>query len=161
MPRGNYLASGIEHTERGAPTATGEVHARMNEKRIHKFRSLQDRRDLFWTEGHPDAPIALVSWGSVAGVAIEARRLAEAEGIKAKLIVPKLLYPVVEAVFTDFFASVRRGLVIEQSHLGQYWRVLKMFVDVPAGVGSLAKSGSNPILPREVVQRLRDLAASL
>ncbi len=41
MPGGNYLAAGIEHTESGAPTASGEVHARMNEKRIRKLEPLQ------------------------------------------------------------------------------------------------------------------------
>ena len=47
MPGGNYLASGIEHNERGAPTASGALHARMNEKRIRKLDPLKRRRDLF------------------------------------------------------------------------------------------------------------------
>ena len=67
MPGGNYLASGIEHNELGRPTASGEMHARMNEKRFRKFNPLKNRRDLFVVEGDPDAPIGLVSWGSVAG----------------------------------------------------------------------------------------------
>ena len=104
MPGGNYLAAGIEHNELGHPTASGELHARMNEKRFHKLNPLKNRRDLFVIEGDPDAPIGLVSWGSVAGVAREALRLAQAEGIHAKLLVPKLLYPVAEPVFQDFFA---------------------------------------------------------
>src|SRR6185369_9169774 len=69
---GNYLASGIEHDEHGAPTASGEVHARMTAKRLAKLEPLQRRRDLFLEAGSPDAPLALVSWGSVAGVAREA-----------------------------------------------------------------------------------------
>src|SRR6185295_7927640 len=43
---GNYLASGIEHNERGAPTASGQIHERMNEKRIRKLAPLKARRDL-------------------------------------------------------------------------------------------------------------------
>ncbi len=69
MAGGNYLAAGIEHNELGRPTASGEMHARMNEKRFRKFNPLKNRRDLFVVEGDPDAPIGLVSWGSVAGVA--------------------------------------------------------------------------------------------
>src|ERR1039458_2834127 len=109
MPGGNYLASGIEHNEVGRPTASGEMHARMNEKRFRKFNPLKNRRNLFVVEGDPEAPIGLVSWGSVAGVAREALRLAQAEGLHVKLLVPKLLYPVVETVYQDFFASVQRG----------------------------------------------------
>ena len=72
MEGGNYLASGIEHNEKGAPTANGEMHARMNDKRIRKLRPLQDRKDLFEITGDPAAPIALVAWGSLAGLAAEA-----------------------------------------------------------------------------------------
>jgi 2-oxoglutarate ferredoxin oxidoreductase subunit alpha len=151
---GNYLASGIEHTERGAPTANGEIHARMNEKRMRKLNPLKARRDLFHIEGHHDAPVALVAWGSLGGVALEALRMAEARGIRAKVLVPRLLYPVSEEVYQDFFASVKRGLVVEQSHQGQLHRIIRMYVDVPRGVESLARSGSNPIAPSEVLARI-------
>jgi 2-oxoglutarate ferredoxin oxidoreductase subunit alpha len=161
MVGGNYLASGIEHNELGQPTASGEMHARMNEKRFRKFNPLKNRRDLFVVEGDPDAPIGLVSWGSVAGVAREALRLAQAEGLHAKLLVPKLLYPVAEPVYQDFFASVSRGLFIEQSFQGQLYRLVRMFVDLPALVKPLARSGSNPIQPAEVLERLREMVVAL
>ncbi len=154
LPGGNYLASGIEHNERGAPTASGEVHARMNEKRIRKLDPLKRRRDLFEVEGDDQAPFALVAWGSLAGVAREALRLAHKQGIRVKLLVPKLVFPVAEEVYADFFRNVRSGFVIEQSHQGQLYRILRMYVNVPAGVQSLARSGSNPILPVAIVDRL-------
>jgi 2-oxoglutarate/2-oxoacid ferredoxin oxidoreductase subunit alpha len=53
------------------------------------------------------------------------------------------------------------GLVVEQSYLGQLWRLLKMFVDVPAGVEPFARPGAVPISPDEIVARLRQLAATL
>jgi 2-oxoglutarate/2-oxoacid ferredoxin oxidoreductase subunit alpha len=158
---GNYLASGIEHNERGAPTASGEVHERMNEKRIRKLEPLKRRRDLFEVEGDMQAPVCLVSWGSVAGAAREAFEAARDEGIHVKLLVPKLLFPVAEEVYAEFFGSVRAGLVVEQSHQGQLYRILRMYANVPAGVHSLAKSGSNPILPASIVERLRKLVLGL
>ena len=161
MPKGNYLASGIEHNEAGAPTANGEMHARMNEKRLRKFRPLLDRRDLFIIDGPPDAPIALISWGSVAGVAIEALQIAQRQGMKVKLLVPKLMFPVSEAIYADFFLSVKRGLVVEQNHQAQLFRLMRMYVDVPRGIQTLAKSGSNPITPLEVVDRLNQITLAL
>ncbi len=161
LPGGNYLASGIEHDEQGSPTAGGEAHARMNEKRIAKLRPLETRRDLFLLEGDEDAPVGLVSWGSVAGAAREALLLARAEGLKVKLLVPTLLFPVAEGVYRDFFASVERGFVVEQSHQGQLRRLLRMFVDLPKGVASLAKSGSNPITPEEILERVREAVMEL
>jgi 2-oxoglutarate ferredoxin oxidoreductase subunit alpha len=161
MQGGNYLASGIEHNDQGAPTAKGEVHARMNEKRIRKFSSLKQRRDLFLIEGDPDAKIGLISWGSVAGVAREALETARERGMKVKLLIPLLLYPVAEEIYTDFFAGLKKGLVIEQSHQGQLYRILRMFVDVPHGVESLCKSGANPILAEEIVNRLQTMILDL
>ncbi|HLH53593.1 MAG TPA: 2-oxoacid:acceptor oxidoreductase subunit alpha [Verrucomicrobiae bacterium] len=161
MPGGNYLAAGIEHNESGRPTASGEMHALMNEKRFRKFHSLRTRRDLFTIEGDPGAPIGLVSWGSVAGVAMEALQMALEEGIRAKLLVPRLLYPVAEPVYQDFFASVKRGLFVEQSFQGQLFRLVRMYVDLPSGIKSLARSGSNPIHASEVLERLRELVVSI
>ncbi len=161
MPGGNYLASGIEHTHTGAPTATGSVHAEMTAKRFRKFEPLKQRRDLFFEYGQHGAPLALVSWGSVAGVAQEALELARREGLKVKLLVPKLLYPVPEEIYRAFFASVHGGLVVEQSYQGQLYRLLKMFVDVPKGMEPFAKASAVPISPEELVTRLKHLAVEL
>jgi 2-oxoglutarate ferredoxin oxidoreductase subunit alpha len=41
MKGGSYLAAGIEHNEAGAPTSSGEMHAKMNDKRLRKLSPLQ------------------------------------------------------------------------------------------------------------------------
>ncbi|HUL54306.1 MAG TPA: 2-oxoacid:acceptor oxidoreductase subunit alpha [Opitutaceae bacterium] len=158
MPGGNYLAAGIEHDERGAPTANGEMHAGMNDKRLKKMAPLRQRRDLFVQEGDPRAPVGLISWGSVAGVALEALALAQAEGLPVKLLLPKLLYPVAEEVYQDFFAGMRTCVVVEQSHQGQLYRLIRMWTSVPPEFHSLARSGSNPFTPAGVLAEIRTLA---
>jgi 2-oxoglutarate ferredoxin oxidoreductase subunit alpha len=161
MEGGTYLASGIEHTESGAPTNSGTVHQRMNDKRTKKLDPLKDRKDLFEITGNPDAPLALVAWGSVAGVCREALAMAQAEGLDVKLLVPYLLYPVAEATYEGFFASVHKGLIIEQTHLGQFHKLLRMHLDLPKGVRSLARGGANPFLPGEIVVALHKLLSEL
>ena len=158
---GNYLGAGIEHNEHGDPTASGSVHARMNEKRFRKLNSLRRREDLFTIEGERESPLALISWGSTAGVCREAMQLAAEKGLKVKLLVPRLLYPVNEDLYRSFFTSVQAGLVVEQSHQGQLYRLLRMFVDVPADVRSFCRSGANPFRPLEIVEHLRNLVLSL
>ena len=160
MKGGNYLAAGIEHDERGAPTASGEMHAGMNDKRLKKMDPLRQRRDLFVLEGDPHATVGLISWGSVAGVALEAMALAKAEGLKIKLLLPRLLYPVAEPVYQDFFAGMRRCLVVEQSHQGQLYRLIRMWTSVPPEFHSLARSGSNPFMPAGVLAEIRELVRS-
>ncbi len=158
---GNYLCAGIEHNEDGAPTASGVVHAQMNDKRFRKFAPLQRRKDLFVLEGDPMAPLALISWGSSAGVCREALQLALADGLRAKVLIPLLLFPVAEEIYREFLASVRAGLVVEQSHQGQLYRILRMYIDFPAEVQSMCRSGASPFRPREIATRLREMTFGL
>jgi 2-oxoglutarate ferredoxin oxidoreductase subunit alpha len=161
MRGGNYQGAGIEHNEHGNPTASGKMHAAMNDKRFRKLAPLRLRRDLFHIQGHESARLGLVAWGSIAGVCREAFERATAEGLDVKLLVPWLVYPVAEDVYRSFFASVRAGFVVELSHQGQLHKILRMYVDLPAGVTSFCRSGANPIQPREIVALLRNAAASL
>ena len=64
----------------------------------------------------------------------------------------------VNEVYAEFFASVEAGLVLELSHQGQLYRILRMHVDVPKGVVPFARSGANPFRPSEVLARLESLA---
>ena len=158
---GNYQGAGIEHNEQGNPTASGKVHAAMNDKRFRKLAPLKRRKDLFHIDGDPSATLALVSWGSIAGVCREAYLSAVAEGLSVKLLVPWLVYPVAEEIYREFFASVKAGLVVEASHQGQLYRIIRMFVDVPSGVTSFCRDGANPIQPGDVLVNLRAAAMGL
>jgi hypothetical protein len=75
--------------------------------------------------------------------------------------VPYLLHPVAEEVYHEFFASVRAGLVVELSHQGQLYRLLRMFVDVPAGMRQMTSSGANPFLPVAIANKLTKAALGL
>ncbi len=158
-PGGNYLASGIEHNEEGAPTQSGVVHERMLQKRFRKFDALQRRRDLIEIEGDLDAPIGVIAWGSVAGVCREAVAIARENGLPVKLLVPRLIYPVIEKVYEEFFASARHGLVVEQSFQGQLYRLLRMYVNVPDGFISLARPGANPLIASQIARKLEQIAS--
>ncbi len=158
MKGGSYLAAGIEHDELGAPNSNGAMHAQMNEKRLRKLEPLKRRADLFAIEGDAEAALGLIAWGSVAGIAREAAAAALAEGIPVKVLVPTLLYPVAEEIYRGFFAGLDRCLVIEQSQQGQLYRILRMWTRVPENFILLAKSGANPIAPREVLEQIRRLA---
>jgi 2-oxoglutarate ferredoxin oxidoreductase subunit alpha len=122
---------------------------------------LRKRDDLFRIEGEASAPLALVSWGSSAGVCREALALAAAQGLRVKLLVPYLLYPINEGLYRRFFATVKAGLVVEQSYLGQLYRLLRMMLDVPAGLKSFGRSGASPFSPAEIVRELQSHALAL
>jgi 2-oxoglutarate ferredoxin oxidoreductase subunit alpha len=53
---------------------------------------------------------------------------------------------------------MRRCLVVEQSHQGQLYRLIRMWTSVPSEFHSLARSGSNPFTPAAVLAEIRQLA---
>ena len=151
-----YQTGGLEHDEKSNLSTSGANHERMNRKRFEKLSPLQEREDLFDIEGPSDAPLGLIAWGSRAGAALEAARLAREEGLPVKTLVPRLLYPVVEKVYRSFFSSLRAGFVIEQSYQGQLFRLLRMYLDLPPGLQSLKRSGGEPIAVNEILEKLRE-----
>ena len=56
---------------------------------------------------------------------------------------------------------MKAGLFIEQSFQGQLYRLVRMFVDLPAMIKPMARSGSNPFQPVEVLERLREMVLAL
>jgi uncharacterized protein YifE (UPF0438 family) len=56
---------------------------------------------------------------------------------------------------------VQRGLFIEQSYQAQLYRIVRMNVDLPAHVKAFSRSGSNTILPSEVLERLREMIVAI
>jgi 2-oxoglutarate ferredoxin oxidoreductase subunit alpha len=159
MEGGAYLASGIEHNEAGSPVSGGEMHKKMLEKRFNKFRPLHHRRDLFFIEGDPEATIGMISWGSTAGVCREALAIARKKrNLAVKLLVPRLVFPVIEEIYREFLSGLNSGLVVEQSFQGQFYRLLRMYVDVPSSIESMTHAGAQPFRPDEIALRLEQLA---
>jgi len=158
MLGGNYLGAGIEHNEKGDPTASGAMHAKMTDKRFRKFDSLRARRDLIQLAGPADAELCLISWGSVAGVAREAVGILGRRGIACRLIQPTLLWPLPVDHWKELLAPIRAGLVVEQSYQGQFYRMLRMELDLPTLLRPFARVGANPFSATEVAEALAQCA---
>ena len=162
MKGGNYLASGIEHNERGRPDGQRR-DARADERQAPPQagpaeaapRSVRHR-------GRRRRPLGLISWGSVAGVALEALRARPARGPQGQAADPEAALPGGRGDLPGLLRlACRRGLVVEQSHQGQLYRIIRMYVDVPRGH---AVAGQERLQPdhrrREVVERLRKIGRS-
>ena len=51
--------------------------------------------------------------------------------------------------------------MVEQSYLGQLYRILRMHIDVPATVASFCRSGAAPFAAAEIVAKLEQDAIEL
>ncbi|MBC7950711.1 MAG: 2-oxoacid:acceptor oxidoreductase subunit alpha [Rhodospirillaceae bacterium] len=151
-PGCQYTADGLEHTETGLPSSQASDHFAQSDKRLGKLTA-HDFGD-HWATIEGDGDMAVVTWGSCTGAAREAIARARADGVHAKLISPRLLYPIRPEHMAKALAGVKKVLVVELSHLGQFRRYLRgEYEDFPASQ-SLHRAGPLPIRPGEIHKRL-------
>lgn len=151
---GQYTADGLTHTERGVPTSRAEDHGAQLDKR-------RDKLDRFaygdhWASIEGDSDTAVITWGSLTGAAREGIDRAREDGFAAKLIAPRLLFPVRPEQFAAALEGVKRVLVVEQSHGAQFHRYLRAHYELPGEVCVLHRPGPLPIKPGEIHRDLLD-----
>lgn len=151
-PGCQYTADGLEHTETGLPSSQANDHSTQQDKRLRKLTGFE-YGDL-WATVEGEGDIAVMCWGSCVGAAREAIARAAADGVKARLIAPRLLYPTRPEVMAKALEGVKKVLVVELSHLGQFHRYLKGEYDLPAEILQIKRGGPLPIRPNEIHSRL-------
>jgi 2-oxoglutarate ferredoxin oxidoreductase subunit alpha len=147
-----YTADGLEHTETGTPTSQAADHSMQLDKRLRKLTGFDYGNHWATVEGEGD--IAVITWGSCTGAAREAIARAKAEGVNARLISVRLLYPTRAEHLAAALKGVKKILVVEQSHLGQFTRYLRGEYDLPVKPEQLSRPGPLPMRPGEIHARL-------
>src|SRR5450830_952262 len=75
---------------------------------------------------------------------------AAADGIKVRMIAPRLLTPIQPERLAAALAGVKRILVVEQTHGGQFNKFLRAHYDLPAPVRVFNRPGPLPITAGEI-----------
>ena len=81
--------------------------------------------------------------------------MAAEEGLHARHISLRLLYPPQRKRMAKLLEGVKRLIVVEQTESGQFYRYLKSWFDLPEVVVSCRRPGPRPITPRQVLRALR------
>jgi len=145
---GQYTADGLTHSERATPTSGAADHLAQLDKR-------RDKLDCFnygdhWASIEGSGDLAVITWGSLTGAAREAVALAAADEIKARFIALRLLAPVQPKQMAAALEGVKRILVVEQTHGGQFNKFLRAHFDLPAPVRTFNRPGPLPITAGEI-----------
>jgi 2-oxoglutarate ferredoxin oxidoreductase subunit alpha len=128
------------------------------DKRARKLTQLDPGEA--WADIEGDGELAVVTFGSCTGPVREAFERARADGLRARLVSIRLLSPVQPARLAKALAGVKRVLVVEQNHSGQFLRYLRSEYDLPGEVASLRRPGPLPFRPDEIHRRLLDWKAA-
>ena len=154
-----HTIDGLEHDEHALPSSRVEDHAAQLEKRRRKLFRMEEWPDAdmaHWAEVQGSGEVAVITWGSSAGPAREAIRLAAEEGLHARHISMRLLFPPQRKRLSKLLEGVKRLVVVEQTHSGQFHHYLKSWFDLPEVVISCRRPGPRPITPRQVLRALRE-----
>jgi 2-oxoglutarate ferredoxin oxidoreductase subunit alpha len=151
-----YTADGLEHNERGIPSSQAADHLAQMDKRARKLAQLDAGEG--WASIEGDGEIALLTFGSCTGPVREAVARARADGVAARLISLRLLSPAQPERLTAALAGVKRVLVVEQNHSGQFLRYLRGEYELPGEIASLRRPGPLPFRPAEIHHRLLEWA---
>jgi 2-oxoglutarate/2-oxoacid ferredoxin oxidoreductase subunit alpha len=156
-----HTADGLEHNEFGTPSSQASDHLAQMDKRNRKLT--QFNYGDHWADiedsrvGAGDT--AIITWGSSTGPAREALDRYSAAGGKARLISVRLIAPVQPEKMAAALHGMRRVLVVEQSHSGQFYRMLRAFYDLPAEARSLHQGGPLAFGPGQILDQLNAWSA--
>jgi 2-oxoglutarate/2-oxoacid ferredoxin oxidoreductase subunit alpha len=149
-----YTADGLEHNERGIPSSQSADHATQLAKRERKLT--QHDYGSQWAQIEGEGDTAVITFGSCTGPVREALARAAKDGLKARLVSMRLLAPAQPRRLAKALEGVKRVLVVEQNHSGQFHRYLRSDFDLPGEVRSLHRPGPLPIGPGEVYRQLME-----
>ena len=150
-----YTADGLEHSPRGTPSTQAAHHQEQLDKRQRKL--LQFDYGPFWADIAGDGGIAILTWGSVTGAAMEAAERLRKGGVAVKVIAMRLLSPALPDRLADALVGVDRVLVVEQSHSQQFLHYLRGHFALPARTRPHARPGPVSIRPAEIMAAVDDL----
>jgi 2-oxoglutarate ferredoxin oxidoreductase subunit alpha len=151
---GQYTADGLTHNPRGTPTSGEGDHRAQLDKRRDKLE--QFNYGAHWGTVEGDGDFAIVTWGSLTAAVREAIERAAADGIKTRLVAPRLLLPTRPEQMAKALEGVKRILVVEQTHGGQFHRYLRAHYDLPAPVRVFHRPGPLPITAGEVHRAIKE-----
>ncbi|HUK04786.1 MAG TPA: 2-oxoacid:acceptor oxidoreductase subunit alpha [Burkholderiales bacterium] len=157
-PGTTYTADGLEHNERGTPSSQASDHLAQVEKRARKLARF-DPGDA-WASVEGDGDTAILTFGSCTGPAREALERARAGGRRLRLISVRLLAPAQPERLKRALQGVRRVLVVEQNHSGQFLRALRADWELQSETHSLRRPGPLPFRPGEILAALDKLQRS-
>jgi 2-oxoglutarate ferredoxin oxidoreductase subunit alpha len=147
-PGTTYTADGLEHNEKGTPSSQASDHLAQMDKRARKLAQLDPGEAWATVEGEGET--ALVTFGSCTGPAREALARLKAAGEKVRLVSLRMLAPAQPARLARALEGVKRVLVLEQNHTGQFLKYLRAEYGLPFEVKSLRRPGPLPFRPAEI-----------
>ncbi len=152
-----YNITGLCHDETGFPTNDSK---KIEANILHLTEKIERHRAeiIRWKEFRlDDAAIAVFAYGAVARSARRAVIEAREAGIKAGLFEPLTLWPFPSEAILEVAGRVK-AFVAAEMNLGQMAREVELAAKCRAEVHRECRVDGDPITPRQILERIKELA---
>ena len=122
QPGGEHWLTGVEHTVEGRVNEDPLIREQMVEKRARKLARAAHEipaEEKLRIYGDPETPLTIVSWGSNKGAVLDALVRLKSDGIDARLVQLRILWPFPTTELSGLLAEAAPLLVVESNHSGQ------------------------------------------
>ena len=152
--------TGLEHDEKGHPSANPQMHAKMMAKRRDKLKKLAEEFPPFEIYGDLEGEVLVVGWGSTWGPIRETVNRAREQGRKVGHLQIRHVNPL-RSDLNDILNRYRRVLVVEMNDEGMYgFGQLGMLLRAKTcntNLRSLTKTDGLTFKIREIMKGIIDL----
>jgi len=151
-----FTATGLEHTEKGSPDYSPEVHTAMSEKRHKKIAgALVDlpKPEVFFVEDRLD--VGVIGWGSTFGSVLEAVRAVREKGCRVGALKITSLSPLHASLIQEFMERCNKTLIPELNYEGQLANLIGHLHH--GSVVRLNLVTGSPFPPSLIIRKIEDL----
>ena len=156
-----YNLTSLSHDEHGYPTSVNEVAGRLHKRLMKKLEIARDsivKWDAFETE---DAETLVLCYGGTARAVKKAVKDARAAGIRAGMFRAVTIWPFAGKELRELCArtGAKRVLVVEHNY-GQLVREVEREMRGSAAVDFLGCIDGSVIMPRQILEKIREVQAN-
>ena len=149
------LADGLEHDEKGIPSARQSDHQVQLDKRRHKLANFDFGTD--WGEVSGSGATALIGFGSSAAAMAETAALLADQGMTTRIVSLRLLAPLQTGALSAALEGCDRVVVVEQNHGRQLFHYLKGQMDFTQPAYSYAVPGPVPLGAEDIARHVTEI----
>jgi 2-oxoglutarate ferredoxin oxidoreductase subunit alpha len=152
-----FHITGLTHDERGYPAMNWRAQDKLVRRLVEKIRNNVDHIVRYEERDMGDAEIVVVAYGITSRVALRALQMARAEGIRAGLHRPIVVWPFPEKRLRALAEKVKAFVVVEMNY-GQMVYEVERYAAGKAHTVLVEHGGGTVHNPEDVLQAIREVA---
>jgi 2-oxoglutarate ferredoxin oxidoreductase subunit alpha len=152
-----FHITGLTHDERGYPAMNWRAQDKLVRRLVEKIRRNTDHIVRYEERDMDDAEIVVVAYGITSRVALRALQMARAEGIRAGLHRPIVVWPFPEKRLRALAEKVKAFVVVEMNY-GQMVYEVERCAAGKAHTVLVEHGGGTVHNPEDVLQAIREVA---